>query len=436
MASRCVVLGGGMTGLAAALSAGVPLYEARQGPGGICTSYYLVPGDPQRLTQPRRDAYRFEYGGGHWIFGGDPAVLALIQELTPLRTYARHSAVYFSTAGRFAPFPLQYHLSALGPAVATKALEEMAASTGQEAATLRDWLYDRFGPTLCEQFFGPFHERYTAGLWTTIAPQDDYKTPVKMPEVLAGLRGESRPAGYNGTFVYPEAGLSGLAAALAARTAITYGKEVVRIDVGRHLVEFRDGTSVGYDRLISTLPLCQMAALTGLELGSADPHTSVLVLNLGARKGPRCPTEHWLYLPDTQAGFHRVGFYSNVETHFLPEDSAGRRRADRVSLYVEFAYRGGQRPTREAVEALSAATIRELQAWQFITDVEVADPTWIEVAYTWMLPGSRWRSTAPAHLEAAGIYQVGRYGRWVFQGIADSLRDGLMVGAALRALST
>jgi hypothetical protein len=27
---------------------------------------------------------------------------------------------------------------------------------------------------------------------------------------------------------------------------------------------------------------------------------------------------------------------------------------------------------------------------------------------------------------------VGRYGRWIFQGIADSLRDGLFVGAALR----
>ena len=31
-------------------------------------------------------------------------------------------------------------------------------------------------------------------------------------------------------------------------------------------------------------------------------------------------------------------------------------------------------------------------------------------------------------LEAHGIYQVGRYGRWAFQGIADSIRDGFIVG--------
>ena len=91
MTARCVVIGGGMTGLAAAMSAGAPLYEARRAPGGICTSYYMVPGTSQRLSEPRPDAYRFEYGGGHWIFGGDPAVLALIQGLTPLRTYARQS---------------------------------------------------------------------------------------------------------------------------------------------------------------------------------------------------------------------------------------------------------------------------------------------------------------------------------------------------------
>jgi hypothetical protein len=27
---------------------------------------------------------------------------------------------------------------------------------------------------------------------------------------------------------------------------------------------------------------------------------------------------------------------------------------------------------------------------------------------------------------------VGRYARWVFQGIADSIRDGLLVGASFR----
>ena len=73
---RNYVLGGGVTGLAAGLSSGLPVFEAMTDPGGICSSYYVRPGEKTRLAQAPADgeAYRFEIGGGHWIFGGDPGV--------------------------------------------------------------------------------------------------------------------------------------------------------------------------------------------------------------------------------------------------------------------------------------------------------------------------------------------------------------------------
>jgi len=85
-----------------------------------------------------------------------------------------------------------------------------------------------------------------------------------------------------------------------------------------------------------------------------------------------------------------------------------------------------------ALAAYCEDVARELQEWEMIGDVEVQDPTWIDVAYTWSWPGSRWRDTAIAALESHGILQIGRYGRWTFQGIADSVRDGLYAGAAHR----
>ena len=48
------------------------------------------------------------------------------------------------------------------------------------------------------------------------------------------------------------------------------------------------------------------------------------------------------------------------------------------------------------------------------------------------MPGSHWRETAIARLHDIGIYMSGRYGQWKFQGIADSLRDGLLAGGLLR----
>ena len=76
--------------------------------------------------------------------------------------------------------------------------------------------------------------------------------------------------------------------------------------------------------------------------------------------------------------------------------------------------------------------VAELQEWQFIDALEVCDPTWVEVAYTWSYPDSCWKDQALQALETYGIYQVGRYGRWAFQGIADSIRDGFILGASLK----
>src|SRR5690606_14021821 len=46
------ILGGGVTGLAAGITAGLPVLEAAAQPGGICSSYYVRPGSETRLPEP------------------------------------------------------------------------------------------------------------------------------------------------------------------------------------------------------------------------------------------------------------------------------------------------------------------------------------------------------------------------------------------------
>jgi len=431
-----LILGAGMAGLAAGYVSGLPVYEAEEWPGGICSSYYVRPGSTERLHNAPKEgeAYRFEIGGGHWIFGGDPLVLRFIRSLTPVRFYARRSAVYFPDKELFVPYPLQNHLRYLGPKVAAQVLQELASGRQSQAAkvaTMADWLKESFGPTLYELFFKPFHELYTAGLYREIAPQDAYKTPVNPALAIRGAFDDVPQVGYNVTFVYPEEGLNTLAQRLADRCDIRYGKRVVQIDVKEKVVYFEDGSSEGYEGLISTLPLNRIMEMTGLEVdGRPDPATTVLVVNIGAVKGPPCPEEHWLYIPRSQAAFHRVGFYSNVDASFLP--ASARSRQDRVSIYVEKAYREGEKPGKTELEALCKAIVEELKDWGWIEEAEVVDPTWIDVAYTWSWPGSKWQQKALKVLEEHGIYQIGRYARWTFQGIAHSIRDGLIAGGVVR----
>src|SRR6185312_8302881 len=94
-ARRTAVIGGGVTGLAVGTASGAPVFESSDGPGGICRSYYLRPGtnDPLAHAPPGREAYRFEVGGGHWIFGGNPAVIAWLEDLVDFRVYERKAVV-------------------------------------------------------------------------------------------------------------------------------------------------------------------------------------------------------------------------------------------------------------------------------------------------------------------------------------------------------
>ena len=428
-----IILGGGVTGLAAGAVSGLPVYEAAGEPGGICSSYYMRPGASVRSPRAYEDgnAYRFEKGGGHWLFGGDPAVLRFIRGLAPLKSYERRSGVYFSRKDLHVPYPLQGHLGCLNKKTAAKAAKEMRASKAAKAASMAGWIKNSFGRTLTGLFFGPFHERYTAGLWRHIAPQDAFKSPAAGGKAARGSAEQPPVAGYNAGFVYPKDGLNALTDRMAGKCRIFYGRRAVRVDTRKRTVAFADGSRIFYDKLISTLPLNLMMELTGLRAAApADPYTSVLVLNIGAARGPRTPDAHWLYVPDSRAGFHRVGFYSNVDASFLP--LASRADADRVGIYVERAYPGGARPAEKETAAYAEKVVRELRSLGFIGQVEALDPTWIEVAYTWARPGSGWRAQAISALEENGVHQVGRYGRWAFQGIADSIRDGLIAGELFR----
>jgi len=433
-----LILGAGVTGLAAGWSSGLPIYEAEGTPGGICASYYLRPGDKTRLhAQPNDgEAYRFEVGGGHWIHWRDQFVFQFIQRLTPVRSYARKSSVFFPDKRLLVPYPIQNNLKFLDLEVTEKVLGEMACGYAQlqSVTTMADWLRGNFGQTLTDLFFGPFHEMYTAGLWKSIAPQDGWKSPADLSLAIRGAFNHVKPAGYNTAFIYPVEGLNALTQGMASRCEVHYGKRVVQIDAQQREMLFADGGRARYGQLISTLPLNQMIRMAGLEVAAKpDPSPSVAVMNIGAHRGAACPDAHWVYLPQSNCGFHRVGFYSNVDSSFLP--ASAREARDRVGIYVEKSYPEGRKPSPAEQQELCNGIVKQLQAWEWIGDVEAMDPTWIEVAYTWSRPGSNWKDQALNALKERGIFQVGRYARWVCQGIADSIRDGLVAGTALSAMT-
>ncbi len=419
--------------MAAARTSGWRVLEATAEPGGLCRTYFIDPQTPNlRMSGPDTpDSYRFEMGGGHWMFGVDQALRGMLEKYSSLCEYSRNAAVFFPETGLTVPYPIQNHLLALPKTIARRAAGEMLAPRSTEGGTLDAWLQNSFGPTLCELFFTPFHELYTAGLFRHIAPQDAQKSPVDLPRFRGAFERRGSPVGYNARYLYPCHGLGTLMKRIAEDCDVRYNSRATALDVSERIVRTEDGTVWPYESLLSTLSLDRTLALAHLDTDSApDPYTSVCVLNIGACRGSRCPAQHWIYVPRSRSGFYRIGFYSNVTSEFLPKRI--RRGSKYVSLYVERAYRGGARPSDDDLRSYADMAMRELQDWQFIRSVDVIDMTWIETAYTWHIPGSRWVEEGIALLAHNGIRQAGRYARWKFQGIADCFREGLQVGAELR----
>lgn len=429
------ILGAGITGLAAGLISKHVIFESGARAGGICSSYYIRPDTHERLFQMPNDqeVYRFEIGGGHWIWNHEPLVRRFIEALTPVKTYTRRAAVYLSDQKLLIPYPIQNHLYYLGQKLAKKIFQEIMANSkkDQPIHTMAEWLEKNFGSTLCELFFHPFHEHYTAGLWRQIAPPDASKSPIDLTLIHRGLSKKTPLVGYNVKFAYPIMGLDRLTQKMASRCKVLYEKHVVNIDVKEKTIYFADGSTVSYTALISTLPLNQMIKIANISLDHpADPFSSVLVFNIGAVQGPQCPKDHWIYISQSKNRFHRVGFYSNVDSTFLP--ASDRKNNKKVALYVEKSYRIDQKPTEAEIASLSRSIVRELQEWGWINEVEVVDTTWIDIAYTWSYPHSKWVKQSIDVLATHNIFQAGRFARWsLTHGIADSIRDGLVAGAVL-----
>lgn len=360
---KTVILGAGITGLSAGISTCGKIYESKNFPGGICRSY-------------SEDGFHFEIGGGHWIFGMTPEVEALFSLYgIELKKYVKNSGVYFN------------HI--FNGNIQDK--EEYVIKDG----TMKEFLFNRLGHDLCKLFFFPFNEKYTGGYYDEVIPENEYKNP-------------TNDKAYNNIFYYPTTNLNGFIDFIAKDCDIEYGKEAEHIDIEKRIIQFTDKTTVTYNKLISTIPLNKLIRITELYtklLLTHIPYTKTTVLNIGATKGRKCPDNQWLYIPFCDNGFYRVGFYSNVDSRFAPDNC--------VSIYVE---------TNKPF--MTRDIIAELYSWDWIKEVITSSVTEIPCAYTYQYNRGDAKS-AIAELSRYGVYSTGRYGKWKFQGIAESIMDGL-----------
>jgi protoporphyrinogen oxidase len=282
---------------------------------------------------------------------------------------------------------------------------------------------------MCDAFFFPYNRK----MWRTPLAKLGYEwtgwsVPVpRFEDLLAGASGEIRQGmGYNARFYYPSrGGIGALARALARplgarlRTRV----EVARIDLERKMVHTTGGEALPYRAVISTIPLPRLAALSG-GLGTAARKAAsllswvkVLAINMGVR-GPGPTPGHWVYVPERDYPFFRVGFLSNVARSSAPAGCA--------SLFVEKSFPAGARVNlgREIESAIRG--LKRIGVLRRGSRIEELRPVMLDPAYV-LFDGSR--EKAVRHLaqefRRRRVSLAGRYGAWDYYGMEKSMSDGV-----------
>jgi protoporphyrinogen oxidase len=424
---KVAIIGGGLAGLSAGyhLANYEPsVFEKESAIGGLCRSF----------TQ---DGFTFDCTG-HLIHLKNAYTKDLVANLLPdaFQAHERLAAIYSN--GVTTPYPFQANTYGLPPAVIKDCVmgfvESMNGNGGGQPSNFHDWTVRTFGTGIAKHFMLPYNEKFWKQDLRGIT-SDWVSWAIPKPtleEVVNGALGlTNKGMGYNPKFIYPKnGGIDCLPQALARNIRKVHTRQTVEyIEPRRKFIRFTDGREERYDILISTLPL---PVAFGMLRDTADllvadakqlKVISVLNINIGIDR-PGVSDQHWLYFPEEQFVFSRVGFPMNFSKSVAPEGTS--------SIYIEITHQPGERINLEEAYERSVLDLQKagiLRKGDHVLTRHVLD---IGFAYV-VFDEHRQRrlETLLQYLESRDIYSAGRYGNWDYYSMEDSILSGKKAAEAV-----
>jgi protoporphyrinogen oxidase len=422
-----LILGGGLAGLSAAYhlrDAPHLVLEAETVAGGLCRTRQV-------------NGFSFD-STGHLLHLRDERAIALVDRLLPGAFEEIGRRAFIRTRGVTLPFPFQANLGGLPPETASACVAGFLECLGvpvpdDPRASFREWSLAVFGRGISDAFMFPYNAKLfrrdgadmTADWVSWAVPRPSLR------EVVRGALGLANEGmGYNPAFRYPKTGGIGvLPEAFSSRlTTVRCGARVREVDLERKTATLEGGERLAWDRLVVTVPLPEFLAMTGTtsfaDAAAALDASVVACLNLGVDRPGVGGGAHWIYFPDPEVPFYRVGFPTAFSGGVAPPGTS--------SLYVEFAL---SRRERRDLASLEASAMEALLAEKILLpsdrilarDVVLLDPGYVIFDRRRL---DVMATVVPALLER-GVHLAGRYGAWTYSYMERAMLDGLEIARRL-----
>jgi protoporphyrinogen oxidase len=417
-----VIIGAGLTGLSAAYhlqSDDYVILEERNDIGGTCSSYY-------------QDGFTFDHTGHVMHFRHDRTRELAKKVLGDnYHTMARRSSIYFRE--RLVPYPFQMNLAFLPHEVkkeclmgAIKASYEVNTD-GHEPANFAEWILQSLGEGIAKHFMFPHNEK----LWT-VSPYEmttgwmrRFVPRPNLSDIVEGALRSRRDdgIGYNAEIGYPMRGgvLSYPKAFVPYVKNLFLSAEVAHVDVDARTVQ-ANGITYPFSTLISTMPLVELVRRIKdvphriQQVADKLRCNSVYSVLLGVNR-PNVSDQHWIYVPQKDLIFHRIGFPSNLSPYMCPEGTS--------SICAEVAYRGDLDMSQDE---LIDHVIRDLQSVGLLRETdEILVQMAVVTRYAYVIYDKHHTANVKLihdYLQEHSIISTGRYGRWEYSGMEDAVLHG------------
>lgn len=416
---KYLIVGGGVTGLCAALALGrgAVVLEQNDEPGGFCRSF-------------RQDGFLWDCAGHFFHFRSEEGRRFFLSLFAPEELTERQKRCQILYRGRLIDYPFQANIHQLEKAELIDCLYDLFhRPEHRQPESFLDLLYGSYGRAVTEKFLRPYNEKlYACPLRELEADAMGRFFPaVSLADIIDNMK-TPRDSSYNRRFFYPKNGAGALVEKLCARLApgaLRLGRRLCVLDRERRLAADSRGDTYRYEYLISTAPLPSFLELLGDEASLALKETlswnQVLVFNLGFEKKAPLREQHWLYIPDRELPFYRVGYYDNISG------------APRASLYVELGFPRDAVIDAERQLDLSLAALRAAGLIQPDNRLVAHQALLMNPAYVHLRAETQAKLRAAlAALAEERIYGIGRYGAWRYSSIEDNMLEALALAGRLK----
>ena len=436
---RVVILGGGLAGLSAlwhlqeAGYENCALFEKESRIGGLTRSETV-------------NGFTFDYTG-HLLHFKDENIKKLVMELLGgnIHYVVRNSWIF--SKGVYTRYPFQTNLHGLPDVIKECVLGFVqAAANGHRDGAIssvsksslgfhnfEEWIYSTLGSGIAKHFMLPYNEK----LWT-VSPKElscewmgRFVPGTSLEQILDGaLSDQSRNIGYNASFGYPlRGGIEALPRAFANSLKNVHpGFEVSKLDLGARRVTFRNREQTDFDVLVSSMPMPALMRVA-CEVPSAVQKanellrfTSVYNVNLGVDRV--VSDKHWIYFPESEFIFYRVGFAHNFSPYQSPPGCN--------SIYAEVAYS----PWKPLDKSRAVEQVKQDLIRVGILSSQDGFPSQLclDIPCAYVLYDQLHRqnvSLIRSYLDKLGVRTIGRYGAWEYSGMEDAIRQGKTVAEEL-----